>query len=175
MEATTPTAPFTDVQRLTEFLKTKVYGPDLNQAFASAMALYGAGSMDELMALPARTNSGALSTLAAAWFALFPFVDMSNQSVQVDEVFVGNDGYTMMFWGRWTGVCRGSFVTPGGESIDLDGKTFAGVRYAYRLTFSPTTKKAILFEGLVDPAEWGRMMGSPELALASAKTSLYPA
>jgi hypothetical protein len=173
--ATTPTAPFTDVATLEEFFRTRLYGPDVSVQFASAFAFYGVGSMEELMAMPACMNSGSLSSFGVAWFGIFPFVDMNTQSVQVDDVLVGDQGYAVLFRGRWSGRCNAAFKLPSGESIDLAGKSFAGLRYAYKLSFSRETKKAILFEGLFDVAEWGRLMGSKEFALAAARYSLYPA
>lgn len=125
------------------------------------------------MAIPARTNSGALSTMAAAWFAIFPFVDMNDQTVEVDPIFLGDDGYTMLFWGRWAGTCNAAFDLPNGESIDLAGRSFEGLRYAYRLSFSRETKKVVCFEGLFDLADWGRLLDSPELSVAAARSSLY--
>ena len=47
--------------------------------------------------------------------------------------------------------------------------------HADKLSFSRETKAVILFEGLVDWAEWGRKMGSSAYALATAATSVYPA
>lgn len=175
MSSIIPSAPFTEIGPLKEFLQTKFYGTDPEVMFPSIFAFYKVASMEELMAIPGRANSGSLSTMGACWFALFPFVDMNHQHVDVDDVFVGNDGYTILFWGRWSGACGGTYTLPNGESIDMAGKSFKNLRYAYRLTFSRETGKPILFEGLFDVAEWGRLMGSPELALAGSAASLYPA
>ena len=175
MEATRPTAPFTDVAELTQYFRTKLYSRDHGERVASFLEFYGVASGAELMAIPAQTNSGARSTFGKAWFAIFPFVDAVEQSVDVDSVFVGDEGYTIMFWGRWNGRCNASFTLPDGEVVELAGKSFEGVRYAYKLTFSRETKKVILFEGLWDVADWGRMMGSPAFAIGSARCSLYPA
>lgn len=175
MNATTPSAPFEDVDVLKQFLRTKMYSRDSSVAFAAAFDFFKVASMDELMALPAKTNSGSLTVMGASWWGLFPFVDMANQHAEVDDVFVGDDGYTVLFWGRWTGTCNGDWQTPNGEAIDLRGKSFENLRYAYKLTFSRETRKAILFEGLFDLAEFGRLMGSTEYATAAADRSLYPA
>ncbi len=171
----TISAPFTDLRALKRYVTTKVYSSDPNEAFEHLFAFYGATSIEELLAIPARTNSGELGTIGACWIALFPFVDMATQRVETDDVLVSDDGYTMVFWGRWNGDCISPATMPSGESIDLTGKSFRNLRYAYRLTFSPKTKKAILFEALVDVAEWGRLMDSPEYAVASASAPIYPA
>jgi hypothetical protein len=48
---------------------------------------------------------------------------------------------------------------PSGQTIDLTGKSYRDLRYAYRLSFSRGTNKAILFEGLFDVGEWGTPHG----------------
>lgn len=166
--------PFTDAGRLKTYLAEKVYSRNPEEAFAHTFAFYGVSDMDELMALPARTNSGELETMGSCWFGLFPFVDMASQWVEVDEAAIGRDGYSLLFWGRWNGECVGSATLPSGETIDLAGKSFRDLRYAYQLAFSPESKKANLFEGLFDIAEWGRLMDSPAFAVASAQTAIYP-
>ena len=173
--APTITAPFTDVGALKGYVAGKVYSTDQNEAFEHLLAFYGAASVEDLLAIPARTNSGELGSLGTCWPAMFPFVDMATQRVETDDVLVSDDGYTMVFWGRWNGDCIAPATMPSGQSIDLAGKSFRNLRYAYRLTFSPETKKAILFEALVDVAEWGRLMDSPDYAAASAAAPIYPA
>ena len=166
--------PFSDAANLRRYLAEKHYSRDPSEAVAHMVAFYGVSSFEELMAVPARTNSGALGTLATCWFGLFPFVGPADQWVEVDDIGITNDGYTMLFWGRWSGECSGPTTLPDGESIDLTGKSYRDLRYAYRLSFSPDTKKAVLFEGLFDVGEWGRLMDSPEFARAVGESSLYP-
>lgn len=168
-----PSVPFTDVGQLKTYLSEKVYSRNSEEAFAHAIAFYGVSSMDEMMAIPARTNSGELGTMGSCWFGMFPFVDMATQWVETDDVGLCEGGYALLFWGRWNGECVGPATLPNGVTIDLTGKSFRNLRYAYRLTFSPDTKKAILFEGLFDIAEWGRLMDSPAYATASAHAPVY--
>lgn len=175
MHLSTPTVPFTDAATLRDFLATEFYNRDSARSFAAIFAFWGVSSMEELLAVPARVNSGSISTFANAWFALFPFVDMNDQYVVVDDVFIGNDGYSLIFWGRWNGRCNADLTLPDGETIALAGKSFGNVRYAYKLSFDRETKKAALFEGIFDLGEWGRLMDSPEYAAASAAQSFYPA
>jgi hypothetical protein len=166
--------PFTDALELRTYLAENHYSRDPNEAGAHMMAFYGASSLDELMSVPARTNSGAEGTLATCWFGLFPFVDLAQQWVEVDDIGITNDGYTMLFWGRWNGECVGPVTMPNGQTIDLTGKSYRNLRYAYRLSFSRETNKAVLFEGLFDVGEWGRLMGSPEFASVAGQTAMYP-
>jgi hypothetical protein len=175
METVTPSAPFNDVAQLKQYVTNQMYSRDPQVSFPAAFSLFKVASMEELMALPARTNSGSLTVMGASWWALFPFVDMATAYVEVDDVLVSNDGYSVVMWGRWNGVCTAAYELPNGESIDLAGKSFKDLRYAYRLTFNRETKKAELFEGLFDLAEFGRLMGSPAYAAASSGASLYPA
>jgi hypothetical protein len=80
----------------------------------------------------------------------------------------------MLFWGRWSGECVGPMTMPSGQTIDLTGESYRDLRYAYRLSFSRGTNKTILFEGLFDVGEWGRLMGSPEFASVAGRTAMYP-
>ena len=172
---TTVAPPFTDGVALTSYLVERIYGPGPHDdRLGHWFEFYGVANMDELMAIPARLNSGELGTYFSCWFALFPFVDLTTTTVEVDEVAIGGDGYSFIFWGRWNGECAGSAVMPDGSSIDLTGTSFEGLRYSYRLSFDRLTKRAILFEGLFDVSEWGRLMGSSEFAVAAATRPIYP-
>lgn len=73
------------------FTSTKLYA-DLYDHRCSVFLAGGLSSMEELMAVPVRSNSGSLSTNAAA-MSLFPFVPLNSQSVQVDEVALADDGH----------------------------------------------------------------------------------
>lgn len=91
------------------------------------------------------------------------------------QVCVGDDGYSVIFWGRWSGHCKpdGSSSFRDGSVISLAGNEFKDLRYAYKLTFDKESKAVTLFEGLYDTAELGRLMGSPAHALAVAINPLY--
>ena len=52
--------------------------------------------------------------------------------------------------------------------MDLAGREWKDLRYAYVLTFNKQSKKVEKFEAVVDLSEWGRLMGSTTLAAALA-------
>ena len=170
-----PAAPFSDAAELKTFMQEAVYNRDLQVSFASLIKFWGMASMEEVTAVPTACNSGKLGTFQTAWIGLFTFVDFSKQWVNVDDVFIGDDGYAVLFWGRWHGACNGSFTFADGTKVDLAGKTFANLRYAYKLTFGRTTNKVEKFEGLFDASEFGRLLGSPEYARTAGQQSIYPA
>jgi hypothetical protein len=89
-------------------------------------------------------------------------------------VAISGGGYTIFVWARWSGKCIGKATFPNGATVDLAGKSFEGLRYVYRLTIDPTSKKVVLFQGVFDLAEWGRLMGSPEYVQLSAAAPAYP-
>ena len=78
--------PFSDAANLRRYLAEKHYSRDPSEAVAHMVAFYGVSSLEELMGVPARTNSGALGTLATCWFGLFPFVGPADQWVEVDDI-----------------------------------------------------------------------------------------
>ena len=170
-----PVAPFTDVVALKRFLQENVYSSDLQVAFGSYLHFWGAASFDEVGKVPATCNSGALSSFKAAWTDLYAYVDMTKQSADVDDVFVGDDGYTVLVRTRWHGVCNGAYTFQDGTTVDLAGKTFANWRSSYKLTFGRASKKVEKFDGLADLREWGRVLGSPEFSRNVAVQSIYPA
>ena len=86
---------------------------------------------------------------------------------------LSSDGLRVIFWNRWDGVCAGTLDLPDGSKIQLASKTFTNSHYAFRLTFDPTTKKVVHFEGLLDFAEWSRLAGAPTLALVAGAMDLY--
>jgi len=176
MKTSVPRPPFQDDAALKAWLQSDLYGIPPEKAGPVVNAFFGVASDAEQLAIPARINSGKTGTMQTAWYAMYMnFFDLASQRVVVDDIFLGDDGYKVVFFGRWSGRCSGPCKFADGTAIDLTGKTFEDLRYSYILTFSRDTKRVVLLEGQVDLAEWGRKLGSREFAVASALTPLYPA
>jgi hypothetical protein len=82
----------------------------------------------------------------------------------------------IIIWARWNGTFKeGAIWTMrDGTKIDLSGKKFADLAYAYRLTFDKTTKKVTEFHGLVDFGDLARLADAPALAGALVASPFYP-
>ena len=169
-----PAPPFHDVVALQQAMQA-IYdsAPDPPTQLDLWVKFYGFSSLEEWMAMPCSSRTGVVGTMKSEWFDLFPFVDLSTSKVEFDDLFVTPDGYKIGFFGRWTASCNGPCKLIDGTIIDLAGKSFQGLRYAYTIAFSPETKKAVRFDGVFDMAEWGRLMGSKEYSLAAANGLFY--
>lgn len=145
-------------------------------AFPFFMKLWGCDAMEDFFAIPTRVNSSTtVGTMASEWAGTWPGYDMTTAVVKIDDLYIGEDGFSVFIRARAHSVTftQKDFPLRDGTKLDVAGKTVTDVHYTYKITFDPATKKIALFEPSVDVAELGRMMGCPTFALASASTPLY--
>ena len=87
---------------------------------------------------------------------------MDDQYVIVDDVLIGDEGFSVFIYARYCGGqnsgLKGKVKFTDGSEVEVAGKSFTNLRDGYHLQFDRQTKKVVKFSGMMDFSELGRLM-----------------